>query len=77
MLKTVDELKAFLLWAKSHKIQAVKVGDVEVHFSGTAFIEEDLALPQKGSEERDTSKVLVDELPADDEDILFWSSGQS
>lgn len=36
MFSSLSELKEFILWAKMHEIEALKVGDVEVHFSKLA-----------------------------------------
>lgn len=74
MFKTTQELQDFLLWCQQAKIKAVKVGDMEVQFSDLAFID---AISQNltQSEERDTSKTLVDTAPDEtDEDLLFWSA---
>lgn len=82
MFETVDSLKEFLIWAKRERISAIKVGEVEVHFSTLAFVESepDLGSPKpktpSASEERDTSTTLVDEnQDEDDKELLNWSSG--
>jgi len=36
VFKDVSELKAFIIWAKDNKINALKVGEVEIHFSPLA-----------------------------------------
>lgn len=40
MFENVEELKKFILWAKSEKIQSVKVGTLEVQFSALALAPE-------------------------------------
>ena len=42
MFKDIEELKEFLSWSKDHlKAQHIKVGEVEVAFSGLSFVGED------------------------------------
>ncbi len=83
MFKTVEQLKEFIIWAKDQKVQEVHVGKVVVVFSALALTESlynepehyDTQKPQ--TEERDTSKTLVDDEPeaADNEDdLLYYSS---
>ena len=76
MFKTTQDLKEFILWCQQAKIKAVKVGDVEVQFSDLAFLDViTQQMEQPASEERDTSKTLVDTAPEEsDEELLFWSS---
>jgi hypothetical protein len=83
VIKTTQELKDFVLWAKEAGIKSFKIADLEVCFSDLALNDatylatEPEALPTRQTEERDTSKTIVDELInsniTDDED-LFWSS---
>lgn len=76
MFKTTQDLQEFLLWCQQAKIKAVKVGDMEVQFSDLAFIDilsQEAIAPM--TEERDTSKTMVDTAAEEaDEDLLFWSS---
>jgi hypothetical protein len=76
VFKTTQELQDFILWCQQAKIKAVKVGDLEVQFSDLAFI--DVIAPEiakLASEERDTSKTMVDTAADEvDEELLFWSS---
>ncbi len=83
MFKTVAQLKEFILWAKSQKVQEVHVGKIVVVFSPYALAEAALDepnmydAPRPPTEERDTSKTLVDdlgEMPDNEEDLLFHSS---
>lgn len=83
MFKTTQDLKEFILWAKDQRIEAVKVGDVEVKFSTLAFlVPDEMNLDQEtakpaSTEERNTSKTLVDTLTntdEEDEELLTWSS---
>lgn len=79
MLKTTSELQEFILWAKEARIKAFKVAGVEVEFSDLAFIDAISEITPEASsktEEKDTSKTMVDTLNTDleDEDLLFYSA---
>jgi hypothetical protein len=77
VFKDVSELKEFIIWAKSQKIQALKVGEVEVHFGAGALIDSsainDALL---GSEEQPApvTEEQVKALKKEELDILFHSS---
>ena len=45
--ETVNELKDFITWAKSQKIQQMSVGDITVVFSPMAFMEEEPKIEEK------------------------------
>lgn len=71
MFKTIDDLKEFLMWAKTQGIQSIKAKGVEVHFSHLAMSEDII------KELTDGSATLTDIEPKDkrdDEDALYWSS---
>lgn len=77
MLKTVDELKSLILWAKEQHLTKLKVGDVEVEISVLGFpnVQEFVDGPVK--ELTSGSATLSDtdtEQAQDDEDLLFWSA---
>ena len=82
MFDNSEKLKEFILWAKSQRIETVKIGEIEVRFSNLAFIDDLASLEQEltapvsaKTEERNTSKTLVDTLSTDDdEELLTWSS---
>ena len=76
MIKTLSELRDFISICRQAKIKAAKFGDVQVEFSELAFIDAIAETePNSGTEERDTSKTLVDSGDAEsDEDLLFWSA---
>ena len=79
MLTNIQELLDFIEYAKEQKIKSFQIGEIKVDFSELAFIDQ---LASDGSmgrrmqtEEKDTSKTLVDTLSEDNEDdLLFWSS---
>lgn len=68
MFKTAAELKKFILWAKAEKVEALKVGDIEIRFSPVALIDtadmgapiHDLRTPEqrKLDEEREFNDIL-------------------
>lgn len=82
MVKTVEELKELILWAKKERIQALKVGDIEVHMSALAFTDvPDISAPDSATKDLSsttkTSDVTLDgdSLSKEEEDaILFHSS---
>ncbi len=84
MFKTVKQLQDFILWAKAQKIREVHVGKIVVVFSEFALAEamadstlDDLHAPKPKTEERNTSKTILDEPgdePDNDEELLFHSS---
>lgn len=86
MFKTTEDLQEFISWAKKQRIELLKVGDIEVRFSTLAFVDEatgglipsdESASQTAKTEERNTSKTLVDTLEnvaEDDDELLMWSS---
>lgn len=74
MIKTINELKEFILWAKEQKVSSVKIGDVAFEISNLALIE---ATELKPYAEQPTS-VGLNEQDAqeqkEDDDLLMWSS---
>lgn len=76
MFSNPEDLLRFLLQCRDARIQAIKVGDIEVKFSELAFIDS-VVEASTGNEQRNTSKTLVDTLPnnqQEDEELLFWST---
>ena len=68
MLQTIDELKSFIEWAKSQKLKAVKVGEIQFEFSDLALVVESNTVP---------SETLPDQAqlsPEEEEKLLYWSS---
>lgn len=75
MFKDTKELQDFILWCRKGRIKTVQVGDIKVEFSDLAFIDEIAVVEPETTEEKDTSKTLVDtDQQTDEEDLLFWSS---
>lgn len=66
--KNINELKSFLKWCRSEKMQQVTIGDMTFVFSGLAMVDSDTA-------NNDSTLVDLPEPVADDEEMLFWSSG--
>lgn len=74
MFKTVDELKAFIEWAKSQQIQKVKLKGVEVEFGPYVHLPNLDGLPELTN---GGASTLADLEPVDekeDEAALFHSS---
>jgi len=80
MFKTTQELQDFILWAKGAKVKAFKIGDTEVEFTELAFIDAISEIEPEAvlkTEEKNTSKTLVDTLTEEDlndDELLDWSS---
>ena len=72
MFKTLDELKAFILWAKKNQLSSVKVGDIQVEISQIGILESSghIAPTDKSKPLPNIPKTEEEE----DEDLLFWSS---
>lgn len=81
MINNIGELKEFILWAKSQKLRAVKIGETSFEFSDLALIGD---LPEATSATSDlsvppSSKRLPDMTPEqlsekEFEDTLFHSA---
>ncbi len=80
MFKTSDELKDFIVWAKSERVQKLTVDGVTVEFSPLAFIGEFEELTEAKTPTNENITVVGANVPdpamgsdATDDD-LFWSS---
>ena len=60
MFKSVEELKEFIVWAKTQKIAVFKVQDVEIHVSAMAYVD-DIHGSQKS--EASTQSNEITEIP--------------
>jgi hypothetical protein len=82
MIKTVDELKRLIEWAKANKVSELKIADVSFKLSDLAHIESlsnmdtafniqapDLAKPPQSIKLPDGNT-----LPSEDTEDLFWSA---
>lgn len=85
MIKTTEDLKAFILWAKENDVQRIKLKGVEVEFnqmSAQAKIYKDLLANESNANKPVTDQkavTLADTDPngkQDDEETLFWSAGR-
>jgi hypothetical protein len=83
MIKSIDELKEFILWSKSQKVKSIKVGDIVIEISDLAFIEgfQDLGTSEPDKKTPDisvpsTSTRLPDgnQQPAEEDEDLYWSA---
>jgi hypothetical protein len=75
MFKTVDELKEFVIWARSQKVKQIKVDNIEVVMSDMAFIEDLTGLPsQTLAAPKAETPNIADPLngpPLDDPDLFY------
>jgi hypothetical protein len=78
LFNSVEELKAFILWAKANGLSAFKANDIEFVISEAARTLEALPAEYMGStEERDTKANLLDSEPEDadnDDELLYHST---
>lgn len=78
MIKSIEELKQFILWAKEQEIKSLKVGEVEIHISDIYFANRLMNPPSDSlPEHKPSSKRFIDDDQADedDDDLLYYSSG--
>jgi len=68
--ENVNELKAFIQWAKGQKIQQMSVGEVTVVFSPMAFMEEE---PKIVAPEQAVLPIPDGALVGDDPDLYASS----
>lgn len=75
MVKTIEELKELIKWAKEQKISAVKIGDIEFHVS-TQALSEVIFEQAKASESSPTEGLseLEQKQKIEDDEDLFWST---
>lgn len=81
MFKTVDELKKFILWAKSNKIKKLRIKDIEVEISELDFLPDtNLTDPSNFKEVTDfEKKTMIDTeklSPDEEEELMFWSTNK-
>jgi len=69
MFKTIEDLKAFVLWAKKEQVASFKAGDIEVVISPYALIEpqSNLQAPATGAEAQELK-------PESEDEALYWST---
>lgn len=76
MFKDAEELKEFVIWAKSQGIQHVKVQDIEITFSNYAMLQTfESQSPSVGVKEMAASQPKTEEeIRLEEEELLFHSS---
>lgn len=82
MVKTVEELKDLIEWAKKTRVKSLKIGEIEVQMSDLAFIDQlgdDLNKAPLATDASTTSTPdwsagnPTEDKKTEDED-LFWST---
>ena len=78
MLKTIEEVKEFITWAKENKVKNVKLEGIEFEVSDIAFVDA-LHAPEEAYSELTSfgSKDLLDTEEIneeEEEDLLYYSS---
>jgi hypothetical protein len=80
MIKTIDELKDLILFAKDNKVKNLKVGTIELEISELAHIEQTSGLEMGQSVNKSVSASIGgfqddgEQVDPEDEDLLFHSS---
>lgn len=83
MINSIEELKEFILWAKSQKVKSIKLGDINVEMSDLAFIGDfqDLGTPEREKQMPDisvppTSPRLPEgnQQSKEEDEELYWSA---
>lgn len=55
MFKDVEELKDFITWVKTQKVQSFQIGDVLLHFNHSAFLD----APEQNQITKDVVKDII------------------
>ncbi len=77
MFKNIDELKEFLLWAKSERISEVKIDEIHVVFSGLALMD---TLPPNSpasltlAEAINAASKTPEQLAKEEDELLYASA---
>lgn len=76
MIKSVSELKELIIWAKSQKLRALKIGDIQFELSDLALVVDEANLVQTAPVAVDSNSLAESEqLTAEEEEkLLYWSS---
>lgn len=81
MIKTIDELKDLIIFAREQKLKTLKIGEIVIEVSDIAHVSELANIPEMGVSKNPavTASIggLLDELgnqDEDDEDLLFHSA---
>lgn len=81
MVKTIEELKALIIWAKSQKVKHLKLADIEITLSDYALIEDLAGLTsqtlstQLTDTKQEDAPANPDSAPTDDPDLFFSVNG--
>lgn len=80
MFKTVEQLKEFIMWAKTQQIKQVKIKGVDVTFSDLALVEQYEMNKSQSSVLGSVQEMIgsmprtEEQLKKEEEDLLFHSS---
>ena len=76
--KNAASLKKFIIWAKEQHIAQLKVGEVEIVFSGSAFLppelQTDLSTPTRSQSKNELMNDGLGPAQAATDEELFWSA---
>lgn len=81
MIKTVEELKDLIIFAREQKLKTLKIGEISLEISDLAHVQDLSNVPELGTSKNTAVTAsfggLLDELSeqdSDNEDLLFHSS---
>ena len=76
MIKDLNELKVFILWAKSQRIKSLELDGVKFELSDLAFIDQfnEANANDKLETAVDKSKFESEQQNNEDDEDLYWSS---
>lgn len=81
MIKTIEELKDLIIFARANKVKSLKIGELELEVSELAHIDTTPGLEQGQSQNPSVTasipglfEGLSDSLDPEDEELLFHSS---
>lgn len=77
MVKSLEELKELILWAKEQKISSIKIGDIAFEVSTHAFNEALIASLQEPTKAEVPTEGLSDadkQQKIEDDEDLYWST---
>lgn len=74
MIKTLEEMKEFILWCQENKVKSFKNNNIEVELSELAFLPESNNFDEIKYEDGSTFSDLSNLTKEETEEALFWSS---
>jgi hypothetical protein len=75
MVKSIEELKNLIIWAKEQKLKSLKLADIHIEISDLALVESLNNQVNETSEQTDKSALeATTEQAKEEQDDLYWST---